>query len=136
MTCPFRPLEEEEARQEEDADARPEGSAQLQAAVGTEEIPGGVGLGELVGPLLALFTVVRGIQQLGGLPVGNITKAGMAEEATTRVLRPQVPAREGPSPARPGKAPSGPGRVPARTGGGGGFFTNQAAELKMMLGRK
>ncbi len=140
LTCPFNALEEEGS--EEDADARPSGArsgaAALQAAVGSELAGVGNPFMDLVGPLLALFTVLRGVQTLGpGLKMGRVQAAGLSEEATVRVLRPQVPAREGPTPARPA-----PSRVPVasrfgppRLFGGGGFFSNQAAELQMMMGR-
>ncbi len=137
LSCPFSPLEDR-VESEDEVQAKPFGEQALQAELAREMgTRGSLGLGELVGPLLALFTIVRGIQMLGGLPVGNVSKAGMVEEATTRVLQPRVPAREGPTPARtrPG-VPVGKGSstAPGGRGGGGGFFTNQASELKSVLG--
>ena len=153
MECAFSRLEakEEEKRDsEEDVDAKPsnvharEGVATteslLSAAVGKEA--GGMGFGDalgFLGPILALFTILRAIQTMEGLPIGNITKAGFAEEATTRVLRPRVPAKEGPKPSRPttpARVPVGITRAPQpmpRAGGGGGFFKNQALELQKMI---
>ncbi len=141
LTCPFGGLEKEGAESEEDVQGRPSGAGALRAAVGREA---GSALRdaslELLGPLLALFTVLRGVQTLGpGLKMGRVQAAGVAEEATVRVLRPEVPAKEGPRPSRPtpapSKAPVGSGRVPAPRGGGGGFFVNQAAQMRMLLGR-
>lgn len=137
LSCPFRELEKE-GETDEDAEARPSGAAALQAAVGNELATTGVGFLELLGPLLALFTVLRGVQTLGpGLKMGRVVAAGLSEEATVRVLRPEVPAREGPTPARPGpsKVPvsRGTGPAPVFRGGGGGFFSNQAAELKSAI---
>lgn len=140
LSCPFRPLEREES--EEDSEARPSGAAALHAAVGDEmAMVGSAGFAELVGPLLALFTVLRGVQTLKtGLGMGRVQAAGVSEEATVRVLRPQVPAREGPTPSRPtpAKVPVGGGRGAARQfgGAGGGFFVNQAAMIKGLVGRK
>ena len=130
MACPFRPLEQDEERQsDEDVQARPSGSVALERSLAGQFAGSGLGrLGELLGPLLALFTVVRGVQTLKGLPIGTVTKAGFAEEATTRVLNPKVPAREGPTPA------PRPGAQPARVGGAGGkFFESQAVELGRMV---
>ncbi len=139
MNCPFRPLEEEKVREtDEDVQARPDGVVALENALKGTLAGSQLGrLGDLLGPLLALFTVVRGVQTLGGLPVGNITKAGFAEEATTRVLQPKMPPNEGPRPARPSDPVRAPRFTPARaSGGGGGFFSNQTAELKQMMGRR
>ncbi len=130
MACPFAGLEERE-EQEEDAQAKPFGQKAMQAAVGQEMAKTGQGLGEMVGPLLALFTILRGVQVAGGLPVGNVTKAGMAEEATTRVLRPKPPGTNG-SGMRPGRVAVGGGI----RGGAGGMFVNQAAEMQKLMGRR
>jgi len=137
LSCPFGRIEErEESEPEGDLEGQTSGAEALQRAIGDKlGLSGFKDAFELLGPLLALFTVLRGVQTLGksGLQMGRVQAAGVSEEATVRVLRPhkpQVPAREGPSPARPG-----PARVPVRSGGGG-FFSNQAAELKMMLGRR
>lgn len=144
LTCPFDPLEEEgeggddPKRATEDPELG-SGLVALQKAVGSELGVTGLGAMEFLGPLLALFTVLRAVQTLGpGLKMGRVQAAGIGEEATVRVLRPQVPAREGPTPARPspGKVPVGSGQTQAPRGrGGGGFFVNQAAELRQMLGR-
>jgi len=139
LTCPFSGLEEREGS-EEDAEATPSGASALSAAVGHELATTGVGFLEVLGPLLALFTVLRGVQTLGpGLKMGRVQAAGLSEEATVRVLRPQVPAREGPQPSRPtpGKVPASVG-APARQfgGAGGGFFINQARVLREMMGRR
>ncbi len=141
LTCPFGTLEKEGEESEEDAEARPSGATALQAAVGQEVGTTGLGAMEFLGPLLALFTVLRGVQTIAsGLTMGRVQAAGVSEEATVRVLRPQVPAREGPTPAKPtpSKVPVGAGRAAAGTarGGGGGFFVNQAAEIKQMIGRR
>ncbi len=140
LSCPFSKLEKEGDESDQDAEGQTSGSAALQKAVGGQLAQTGLSIGELVGPLLALFTVLRGVQTLGPkLKMGRVQAAGVSEEATVRVLRPQVPAKEGPRPSRPtpGKVPIHAGRsTPARTGGGGGFFTNQAAEMKLLLGRR
>ncbi len=143
LDCPFRPLEDEKepSEPEGDASARNTGADALAEAVGgVFSREGLLGAGKFLGPLLALFTIMRAVQTGGGLPIGTVSRAGFAEEATTRVLSPRVPAREGPTPARPtpGRAPVpvGSGRSPApRGGGGGGFFVNQAAEMKRLIGR-
>ncbi len=137
LTCPFGPLEKEREESEQDAEGTPSGAEALKAAVGTELATTGVRFVEILGPLLALFTVLRGVQTLGsGLAMGRVQAAGLSEEATVRVLRPQVPAREGPTPAKPIPSkvpvPHGTGAAP-RFGGGTGFFSNQAAELKSMI---
>ncbi len=136
LSCPFRALEDM-ADNEEDADAKPFGQPAFRKELARE----GAGFKgafdmEFIGPLLALFTLMRAVQIMGGLPVGNVVKMGMAEEATTRVLQPRVPAREGPTPAR--KHPGVPvgtrgSPAPKGAGGGGGFFSNQAAELKNVI---
>ncbi len=141
LTCPFGPLEKEREKSEEDARTRTGGLEALQKAVGSE-----IGLGhglnatEFLGPLLALFTVLRGVQTLRtGLGMGRVQAAGISEEATVRVLRPRIPAREGPTPARrgPARVPVGVSRSPApRSGGGGGFFVNQAAVMQKLIGRR
>lgn len=149
LTCPFRSLEKEGEESEQDAEARPSGAQALQAAVGQELATTGVGFLEILGPLLALFTVLRGVQTLGpGLKMGRVQAAGVSEEATVRVLRPQVPAKEGPRPSKPTgpkvlpKVPAnvpmgrGTGAAPRFGGGGGGFFVNQAAMMRTLLGRK
>ena len=131
MACPFRPLEEEkEPKSDEDVQARPSGGVALERALAGEKLGFGLGeLGNLLAPLLAFFTVVRGVQTLKGLPIGTVTKAGFAEEATTRVLNPKVPAREGPTPARRTRP-----AVPIKGAGSGGrFFESQAVELGRMV---
>lgn len=142
LTCPFDRLEEEEVTADEDARARPSGAAALARAVGAEAgFSGFAGALELLGPLLALFTVLRGIQTLGpGLKMGRVQAAGVAEEATVRVLKPQVPAKEGPRPSRPTRppvkvpVPVGISRTAApRSGGAGGFFFKQAQEMRSLL---
>ncbi len=141
LTCPFRPVEREDGG-DEDAEGRPSGAEALRAAIGDEvAMVGSAGFAEMVGPLLALFTVLRGVQTLrGALPLGRVQAAALSEEATVRVLRPRVPAREGPTPAKPtpAKVPVAGGRVPARSfgGAGGGFFVNQAQVLQQMMGRR
>jgi len=141
LTCPFARVEEREPSEPEgDTEGKTtSGAAALQNAIGNElGVPGFAGALELLGPLLALFTVLRGVQTLGkpGLQMGRVQAAGVSEEATVRVLRPEVPAREGPTPAKPSRTRPGPAKVPVRAGGGGGFFSNQAAELKLLLGRR
>ncbi len=143
LTCPFGPLEKEREPSEEDAQGKPlrSAAAALQAAVGSEVATLGMGVAEFLGPLLALFTILRAVQTVGpGLKMGRVQAAGIGEEATVRVLRPVVPAREGPTPARPApaKVPVGVSRAPAPRsgGGGGGFFTNQAAVMKQLIGRR
>ncbi len=141
LTCPFAMLEKEGVTSDEDARTRTSGGAALQKAVGAELGAGqGLGAAEFLGPLLALFTVLRGVQTLRtGLGLGRVQAAGISEEATVRVLRPRVPAREGPTPARPSpaKVPVGVARAPApRSGGGGGFFVNQAAMMQKLIGRR
>lgn len=140
MDCPFAPLEREPS--EEDAEAKKEPAQnQALAQVGQEELSGkGLsGLGEFLGPILALFLIMRGIQTMEGLPIGTLSKAGFAEEATTRVLEPRIPAKEGPRPSVPGRVPV-PAKHPIRSTGvggmGGGFFVNQAAQLKKLTGRR
>ncbi len=135
--CPFRMLEDRE-ESEEDAQAKPSGqlassAVALQAAVGQEMATTGLGVGELLGPLLALFTILHAVQTVKpSIQMGRVTAAGFGEEATVRTLRPAVPAREGPTPARPSpqKVPVGVTKAPAPRGagggiGGGGFFQSQ-----------
>ena len=123
MACPFRPLEEEKVKDtDEDLQARSSSAVALERALAGEL--GGSRFGQLrdlLGPLLAFFTVVRGVQTLKGLPIGTVTKAGFAEEATTRVLNPKMPAKEGPRPSRPSDPIPAKRMVPAgrATGGGG-----------------
>lgn len=141
LTCPFGRLEDrEESKSEEDADARPSGAEALSRAVGDEVgISGFAGAMEFIGPLLALFTIMRAVQTLGNMQMGRVTAAGFAEEATVRTLRPEIPAEEGPRPSRPtrpSKVPVGQGRAPPpRGGGGGGFFFNQAEIMRGILRR-
>ena len=141
MDCPFRPLEEEDRKEtDEDVQARPSGAMALERALQGQLQGSQVGgLAGLLGPLLAFFTVVRGVQTLKGLPIGNVTKAGFAEEATTRVLNPKVPAREGPTPAKrtvPVRTTAGSPFKATGAGRGGHFFESQAAELgRMVKGR-
>jgi len=140
LSCPFRGLEEEPSEPEGDAEGKTaSGAASLQAAVGSQlGVRDTPGFAELLGPLLALFTVLRGVQTLGkaGLQMGRVQAAGLSEEATVRILRPEVPAREGPTPAKPGRSRPGPVSPQRIRGGSTGFFANQAAELKVMLGRR
>lgn len=143
LTCPFGPLEKEGVEEDSDAEARPSGAAALQAAVGRELATTGVGFLELLGPLLALFTVLRGVQTLGpGLKMGRVQAAGLSEEATVRTLRPmkepKLPAKEGPRPSRPTTPAKAPVRAftgPARGFAGGGFFTQQSITLRGLLKR-
>ncbi len=137
LSCPFGRLEKEGVEQDEDADAKLSGSAALQSAVGSELGVTGIGAAEFIGPLLALFTVLRGVQTLrGGMKIGRVEAAGLSERATVRTLRPAIPAKEGPVPSRPSKAPVPSVRRPAPTfrGAGGGFFVNQAAEMRRLIG--
>lgn len=139
LTCPFGVLEKERETSDEDARTRTSGGEALQKAVGSEIGAGqGLGAAEFLGPLLALFTVLRGVQTLStGLGLGRVQAAGLSEEATVRVLRPRIPAREGPRPGRtiPSKVPVGITRSPApASGGGGGFFVNQAAVMQKLIG--
>ncbi len=143
LSCPFGPLEKEGEKSEEDADARPSGAAALQRAVGDElGVTGFAGALGMLGPLLALFTVLRGVQTLGpGLKMGRVQAAGASEEATVRTLRPlkepKVPAKEGSRPSRPtpAKAPVAGGIRSSRGFAGGGFFTQQSITLRGMLKR-
>lgn len=140
LSCPFGGIEREGGEPEDETSSKMEsGATALQAAVGDRmAAPGLGGAMELIGPLLALFTVLRAVQTLGpGLKMGRVQAAGLGEEATVRVLRPHVPAREGPTPARPApaKSPVGAPRfTSAPRGGGGGFFVNQAAQMRKLIG--
>lgn len=138
LTCPFGAIEDrDEVRQDEDADAKMSGAQALSRAVGSELGVTGLGASELIGPLLALFTVLRGIQTMkGGMQIGRVDVASLSERATVRTLRPEIPAKEGPRPSRPTKSPLPRTRQPAPTfrGAGGGFFVNQAAEMKRLIG--
>lgn len=137
LSCPFRAIEKERSDSDEDAQTRTSGTAALSRAVGVELGVSGIGAAEFLGPLLALFTVLRGVQTLkGGMKIGRVEAAGFSERATVRTLRPEVPAKEGPSPSRPTRAPVPRVSQPAPTfrGAGGGFFVNQAAELQRLIG--
>ncbi len=144
LTCPFGRLEKEGEESEEDADARPSGAAALQRAVGDQlGVTGFAGALDFIGPLLALFTIMRAIETLGpGLKMGRVAVAGAAEEATVRTLRPlkepKVPAKEGPRPSRPtpAKAPVVGGIRSSRGFAGGGFFSQQSITLKGLIGKR
>ncbi len=134
--CPFKALEEDEVKQDEDVQARPSGAEALEAAVGKELAGAQAGqLGKLIGPVLALMVVLRAVQTVSsGTGLGAVSLAGMGEEATTRVLQPKVPGREGPTPAR-APVPAARFRKPVAGpgGAGGGFFSNQTAVMKQLV---
>ncbi len=141
LTCPFSSIEDRAERDPKDeGDTKTTSGAEaLSRAVGSELGVTGLGAAELIGPLLALFTVLRGIQTVkGGMKIGRVEAGSISERATVRTLRPEVPAKEGPRPSKPTKAPLPRVRQPAPTfkGAGGGFFVNQAAEMKRMMGQR
>lgn len=142
LTCPFGRLEQEGEPESDSQDEPTSGAAALQSAVGDElGVPGFAGALELLGPLLALFTILRAVQTVGpGLKMGRVQVAGAAEEATVRTLRPlkepKVPAKEGPRPSRPTvpRVPIPAGRaVSGGSGGGGGFFASQTRLLNKLI---
>lgn len=135
LACPFQEGgEEEEEEEEKERDPAGEGQATintaelLEALIGRELAGQGMGsLGELLGPLLAFFVLVRGIQTVrGGMQIGRVGATAISEEATVRTLRKMAP-------LEPGRFPRPSSPVPSARSGGGGLFVNQAAELKMMM---